>query len=170
MPRGPACPREGLVPVVRVFRRALEAREIDVHQAEALRVACRPFEVVHQRPDVIAEQFDVVCHAPGGGRLHRLAQVCSEIADPAGIGNGAGDVVRFGEARPALGDVERRQRRPVPVLQLPEQDPQVVRSDRPADPVRSYSGNAAIWNGTFSIASAVAEGLSTPRPVATFTG
>ena len=38
------------------------------------------------------------------------------------------------------------------------------------NPVCSYSGNAARWNGTFSIASAGPEGLSPPRPVATFTG
>ena len=71
-----------------------------MHQAEALLVAGRPFEVVHQRPDVIAEQVDVVRPPPGGGGLHRLAQVCGEVADPAGIGNGAGDVVRFGKLAP----------------------------------------------------------------------
>ena len=96
---------------------------------------------------------------------------CGEVADPAGVGDGAGDVVRFGEARPALGDVERRQGSPYRSFSSRSRIPRWSGATGQPNPVVSYSGNAAMWNGIFSIASAVPTGLSPgPRPVATFTG
>src|SRR5713226_10754536 len=59
------------------LQRTLLCLEVDVDDAEALRIAQRPFEIVEKRPDAIAAQVDAF---PDG--LTRGAQVLSEIVDP----------------------------------------------------------------------------------------
>src|SRR5262245_50384622 len=56
------------IPESRILdRAALAARKVDVHDAEALRVALRPFEVVEQAPAVVAADAHAVVD---GARQH----------------------------------------------------------------------------------------------------
>ena len=56
----PVAPDDLGVPLGAHLGCALEAREVDVHQAELLRVAVRPLEVVQQRPNKVAAHVGVV--------------------------------------------------------------------------------------------------------------
>src|SRR3546814_14382510 len=58
------------VPARTVLRGALLGAVVDVHDAEALPVAERPFEVVHQRPYHVSAPVD-----PGGDRALERPQV-----------------------------------------------------------------------------------------------
>ena len=57
------------------LRRALLRREVDVHDAEALRVAEAPLEVVEQRPGEVAAQVDALPRSRRARRARCVAQV-----------------------------------------------------------------------------------------------
>src|SRR5258708_36887747 len=89
------------VPEGAVFGRPLLRLVVYPGQAEARRVAVRPFEVVHERPG----------DAPGDrhARLHRSVsrlEVVAEEGDPAVVLDAAARVGSVGIARPVLGDVD----------------------------------------------------------------
>src|SRR3954467_6968238 len=72
----PVGPDEVGVPVEGALRRADLGLVVDVDQPEALGVALRPLEVVHQRPAVVATDVD-----PLGDRRGDGAQMPVEVVD-----------------------------------------------------------------------------------------
>src|SRR5215207_7865794 len=79
--------------------------EVGVDQAEVLRVALGPLEVVQQRPDEVADQW-----YPGRDRLTRGADVVAQERDPRLV---VDDPVRSGpliERGPVLGEEDPRWR------------------------------------------------------------
>ena len=96
-----------------------------MHEPEALVVAERPLEVVHQRPLEVAANVDA-----GVDGASDRSQVLVEIVDPARVGASAvDDRIVVGAA--VLGDVDRRQVRVV-VAKSHEEVGEPVRRDRPA--------------------------------------
>src|SRR5690348_7384915 len=91
----------GVEPRARLWRPLL-GRIIDVHDAEALRVAEAPFVVVEERPGVVSAQIDTLTE-----RGVRGAEVRFIVADAKGILDATVDRLRWiVERRPVLGDVK----------------------------------------------------------------
>src|SRR5207253_2287719 len=65
------------VPAGALFEDASLGEVVDIDQAEALRVAVCPLEVVHQRPDEVAAQIDACLYRGMGG-----SEVCIQERDP----------------------------------------------------------------------------------------
>src|SRR5215831_9905075 len=77
-------PYEFREPSIRRLGRALERLEVDVDHAEAAAVAFRPLEVIDERPDEIAAQFDT-----GGERAAGGSEVLVKIGDAIVVVHGA---------------------------------------------------------------------------------
>src|SRR5262249_34304737 len=73
-------PYEFREPSIRRLGSALERLEVDVDHAEAAAVAFRPLEVIDERPDEIAAQFDTGGERAAGGR-----EVLAQIGDAGGV-------------------------------------------------------------------------------------
>src|SRR3954454_13278658 len=107
------------------LQRALLRRVVHAHDAEALVVAVLPFEVVQQRPGVVALDL----HAGRAGPHQRL-EVLAQERHPRRVLDHAVDELLVVERRPVLGDPDLQ----IPVVG-PQPQQQVVQPaciDRPA--------------------------------------
>src|SRR5688500_13515046 len=95
------------VPVEGLLSGALERLVVDVHQAEALRVALGPLEVVHERPAVVAAYVDAA-----DDRLGDRADVGPQVVDARLVVDDAALVGPHVVSAPGHGDVDRREGRP----------------------------------------------------------
>src|SRR5215468_9592621 len=88
-------------PLIGRLGRSLERFEINVDHAEAAAVAFRPFEVIDERPDEIAAQFDTCGERAAGG-----GEVLAQISDAVVVVHGAVRRERIVVASAVLGHVE----------------------------------------------------------------
>src|SRR5215213_7977798 len=95
-------PDEVAVPEARPLGHAPLRRVVHVHEAEALRVAVLPLEVVEHRPREVAPDVDAVGDRPPEG-----AQMGVQVVDPPRVLERPVDHRPVLERRPVLGDVDR---------------------------------------------------------------
>src|SRR5690606_878820 len=106
--------------------RALLRLEVHVHDAEALRVAIGPLEVVQQRPGEVAAHVHALVHG-----LVEHAQVLAQVGDALRVVDAAlGRHGRVGERGAVLGDVDRHVA--VALADPPQRVQQPLRVDLPA--------------------------------------
>src|SRR5580765_3609861 len=115
---------EVAVPVEAVLWNTLERRIVDVDDAEPLRIAMRPLEVVEQAPDEVPLHGRAVGNGAGNGVDVRL-----DVRGPLGVVHLAVVAADVTERGSVLGDVDRTRR---VVLRDPDQElVEPVRVDLP---------------------------------------